>query len=325
MGGLDARGAVLVGESAVSLWASTGAVAGFEESEVSGRYEQLAREQTGNLMPGRSSADGEQAKFVVRLRRDDSVVECIVKFSPPRGTPYGERWHELLWTEQLAAQVLSDAGFDVPHSRIVETPTRTFLESERLDRVGRSGRRHMLPLAVAHQAFVPGGLQHWSGTVGSLIRQKRLDSNAQETVDVIRCFGHLIGNTDMHGGNLSFFVDTPEALWLGAFRLAPIYDMLPMRYAPTARGMSDYAWFDADALLHGIPGPVRQKANALALQFWRQVAEHASLGRELRQAARVAVVALGPQLIRKPGSGAGEIVSIASDFDATPPDFDGYL
>ncbi len=37
----------------------------------------------------------------------------------------------------------------------------------------------------------------------------------------------LIGNTDMHFGNVSFF---PRER--GRFSLAPIYDMLPMCYAP---------------------------------------------------------------------------------------------
>ena len=39
-------------------------------------------------------------------------------------------------------------------------------------------------------------------------------------------FGQLIGNTDMHDGNLSF---TPIERGLA---LAPIYDMLPMMHAP---------------------------------------------------------------------------------------------
>ncbi len=40
-------------------------------------------------------------------------------------------------------------------------------------------------------------------------------------------FGQLIGNTDMHFGNLSFFVSSG-----GPLALTPVYDMLPMLYAP---------------------------------------------------------------------------------------------
>lgn len=43
-------------------------------------------------------------------------------------------------------------------------------------------------------------------------------------------FGRLIGNTDRHTGNLSF---RPEQ---ERFTLAPLHDMLPMRYAPLAGG-----------------------------------------------------------------------------------------
>ena len=39
-------------------------------------------------------------------------------------------------------------------------------------------------------------------------------------------FGHWIGNTDMHLGNLSFTIEK------GIFKLLPVYDMLPMMYAP---------------------------------------------------------------------------------------------
>ena len=41
-------------------------------------------------------------------------------------------------------------------------------------------------------------------------------------------FGHLIGNTDRHFGNVSFLIDER-----GGLRLAPAYDMLPMALAPS--------------------------------------------------------------------------------------------
>jgi hypothetical protein len=44
---------------------------------------------------------------------------------------------------------------------------------------------------------------------------------------IAQSFGHLIGNTDMHFGNLAFFLDDRLPL-----RLAPLYDMLPMLWAP---------------------------------------------------------------------------------------------
>ena len=49
-------------------------------------------------LPAGSSAGGEQSKFTCHV--DDDPV--IVKFSPLRATPFGERWYDLLQLEHLA-------------------------------------------------------------------------------------------------------------------------------------------------------------------------------------------------------------------------------
>jgi hypothetical protein len=45
-------------------------------------------------------------------------------------------------------------------------------------------------------------------------------------------FGTLIGNTDMHAGNLSFVGDSGQP-----YDLSPAYDMLPMAFSPTSGGV----------------------------------------------------------------------------------------
>jgi hypothetical protein len=45
-------------------------------------------------------------------------------------------------------------------------------------------------------------------------------------------FGALIGNTDMHAGNLSFVSDSGRP-----YDLSPAYDMLPMAFSPTGGGV----------------------------------------------------------------------------------------
>ncbi len=45
-------------------------------------------------------------------------------------------------------------------------------------------------------------------------------------------FGMLIGNTDMHHGNLSFII----SLHGRPYALAPAYDILPMGFAPKVGG-----------------------------------------------------------------------------------------
>jgi len=118
-------------------------------------------------LPAGSSAGGEQAKFLAR-RADGQAV--LVKFSPPRGTPFGERWHDLLHAEALALQVLQAHGVAVAHSAVIETPARTYLVSERFDRLPPKqgqrfeGRRHAVPLHAVHDAFVSGPRHHWATT-----------------------------------------------------------------------------------------------------------------------------------------------------------------
>jgi hypothetical protein len=105
-----------------------------------------------------------------RLMRRGDGQAVLVKFSPPRDTPFGERWHDLLHAEALALQVLQAHGVAVAHSAVIETPARTYLVSERFDRLapkeGRhfEGRRHAVPLHAVHDAFVSGPRHHWATT-----------------------------------------------------------------------------------------------------------------------------------------------------------------
>jgi serine/threonine protein kinase HipA of HipAB toxin-antitoxin module len=56
-------------------------------------------------------------------------------------------------------------------------------------------------------------------------------------IATIDAFGQYIGNTGMHFGNLSFFVDDVIA---PKIRLAPVYDMLPMMWRPDPHlGLTD--------------------------------------------------------------------------------------
>jgi len=54
---------------------------------------------------------------------------------------------------------------------------------------------------------------------------------AFDTACLLWAFGTLIGNTDMHSGNLSCLSEGRRP-----YELAPAYDMTPMAFAPTAGG-----------------------------------------------------------------------------------------
>ena len=241
-----------------------------------GNYDHLA-DDVATTLPTGSSAGGEQAKFLTR-RADGAAV--LVKFSPPRGTPFGERWHELLHAEALALEVLRDHGVAVAAARVIETPRRSYLESLRFDRIGATGRRHAVPLWAVHEAFVPGPKQHWAATCEALALQRRLPLEAVAQVRALRHFGRLIGNSDMHFGNLSLFV-AQDDLAPGRFTLAPVYDMLPMRWRPdAATGALDWLPFTPESI------DLQSPARTVAAEFWRRAAVDAALSPGFRGLAR---------------------------------------
>jgi hypothetical protein len=53
-----------------------------------------------------------------------------------------------------------------------------------------------------------------------------ITASVLDQIQAIWWFGRLIGNTDMHLGNLAF---------VPGLNVAPVYDMLPAMYAPFAQ------------------------------------------------------------------------------------------
>lgn len=227
--------------------------------------------------PAGSSAGGEQAKFLTHSGHDGSAL--LVKFSPPRHTPFGARWHDLLHAEALALMVLKAHGVSVAECTVFETARRSFLASKRFDRHGPQGRSHVVPLHAVHDAFVPGPRQHWAATCEALARQRRLPTDAANQARALLHFGRLIGNNDMHFGNLSLHVALPD-LAAGRFSLAPVYDMLPMRWRPDSHS-------GELGLLPFTPEPIdlQSAAQPVAAEFWHRAAQTAALSAEFRALA----------------------------------------
>ncbi|MDZ5454962.1 HipA domain-containing protein [Azohydromonas lata] len=228
-------------------------------------------------LPAGSSAGGEQPKFLA-LMEDGRHV--LVKFTPPRGTPFGERWSDLLHAESLASGVLAEHGVPVASTSVVQSAARTYLLSDRFDRVGERGRRHVLPVGAAHNAFVAGSYTHWAASCEALARQRRLSEVDAARAAALLQFGRLIGNTDMHSGNLGLIVQ-PQDLAKGRFSLAPVYDMLPMRWRPDVLmgGACDYGPFEPDAL------SAASAAATPAVDFWLRLASLDVVSRALRDVA----------------------------------------
>jgi len=276
----DAAGAITIGQLAAPALPSQ---LGTDDAALPAALDRLASD-VAHTLPAGSSAGGEQPKFLAML----GDQHLLVKFSPPRGTPFGERWHDLLHAEHLASQVLAEHGVTVAPSRLVESTQRSYLVSERFDRIGQLGRRHVVSIGEVHKAFVPDAYVNWANTAAALARQGRLDKLDAERVAALIAFGRLTGNTDMHSGNFGLHVAL-EDLAKGRFSLAPLYDMLPMRWRPdpSLGGAPDYSPFEPDAA--SLSGP----AVGPAREFWARLEAHDGVGKGLREAAGVMVGRMG--------------------------------
>jgi hypothetical protein len=82
----------------------------------------------------------------------------------------------------------------------------------------------------------------------------------------LQAFGELIGNSDMHAGNLAFFLTDTLPL-----RITPCYDMLPMLWAPGPQGEIIQRRFAPAPPLPSLSEPWREAA-AMAEDFWQRLA-----------------------------------------------------
>jgi len=189
------------------------------------QYPALAEAAERGDLPG-SSAGGEQPKFVAFSDR-----HALVKFTIAADNPVSRRWRDLLAAEHVAAQVLLGAGIQASRSRLLDLGGRRFLEIERFDRIGQLGRRALHSLSSLEAEFVGDAGSPWPVLAASLAAQGTITAEAAAGAALLHAFGALIGNSDMHNGNLSFISEHGRP-----YQLAPAYDMLPMAFAPRSGG-----------------------------------------------------------------------------------------
>jgi hypothetical protein len=230
--------------------------------------------------PTGSSAGGEQPKFSAAVLQTDGIVKrVLVKFSPSGDSFSAQRWRDLLICESLALEVLRDSGFATAESRILEGGGRTFLETIRFDRIGNHGRKGTVSLAAFENEWIGHGV-NWSVSADSLERGKWISSEDLKTIQRIECFGRLIANSDRHPGNLSFFWQPGD----DRATLAPVYDMLPMLYAPSSGGEDTRKVFTLPFYDHTLLS-VWKDAVSIATVYWERVVEDSRLSREFRKIA----------------------------------------
>lgn len=267
--GGDLAGSSILGETSKSaLLAGSDFV--IPESQREDEYPELALNAVSNGIP-RSSAAGEQPKFCTTVQgKNGEFRNVIVKFSGETSNDINRRWADLLIAEYTALQILKKYGFPAAEAELVFAKNRVFLEYSRIDRIGRYGRRGTSSLSGIDSAFIGAGGGSWADAM----RKGKVYFRAGdiELAERVYDFGLAIGNTDMHFGNISFYVERDLP-----FVLAPIYDMLPMFYAPLSDGTL------RNEPLQSIPPT--EESRAMAKDFWQTIAANVNVSDNFKRIA----------------------------------------
>lgn len=235
-------------------------------AERSVRFPELAKRAILGQPVG-SSAGGEQPKFTLCIDEGGGQYQsAIVKFTEPTSTASAIRWADLLQCEQLAGKMLAEAGIPAAATHVIDSDGRRFLQSQRFDRTARLGRRGYVSLRSLDAAFYARGRADWTDMAEALHADGWIDAVSARWMRVSWFFGDMIGNNDMHFGNIAFELEMKRPLgWV------PIFDMLPMLYAPTSAGAVVEREFS--------PKPPHPRtfddwatAAALAEEFWARAA-----------------------------------------------------
>jgi hypothetical protein len=279
LAGEDLPGDLVVGESSYErlLERMRESKPALEDAQLALRYPELA-DQVLEGGPGGSSAGGEFPKFTATLQLSDEHQEVIVKFSAADDTAAARRWADLLIAESIAAKIVGETLFETAPSRILHFAGRTFLEVARSDRVGAWGRRAICTLSSIDAALLGLGDARWDRAAEELRRLRLIDENTRESMLALWSFGGLIANTDMHPGNLAFWPSD------GLLALRPVYDMLPMLYAPLRSGEVPMLQFRPGLPMPGLEAPWR-KAAAAARAFWQACEANANISAGFRAIA----------------------------------------
>lgn len=168
-----------------------------------------------------SSAGGEQPKFSVLLGDQHKLV----KFANNRSDT-ARRWQDLLVLEYVALETLRQAGISTARATLHDVGDYRCLAVDRFDRIAKTGRRAVMTLAAAtSRASVS-----WSEAARQLHLENALSTDDVELLTLLDAFGAQIANTDRHLYNVLLYPMDD------GYVLAPVFDQLPMAYAPPVSG-----------------------------------------------------------------------------------------
>ncbi|MDR9498214.1 MAG: HipA domain-containing protein [Hydrogenovibrio sp.] len=210
-----------------------------------------------------SSIAGEQPKFTLYNGQN----HLIVKYSPlcSEDNPVAVRHRDLMVCEHLALTSLNEAGISASETRL-HMDDRFYLEINRFDRTQNHGRRGLVSLKYLDAAFA-GINGDWPEIVRDLLQQKIISKQDLSIVETVHAFGKYIANTDMHLGNLSFFLEG-----LQVTGVTPIYDMLPMAYMPVQGEIRNPETKPPRFI--DVSDQAQEAALKIAVRFWEAVMEN---------------------------------------------------
>lgn len=266
----DLPGSLVVGDDclrrALAKTVPSGSTPKLLKAERLANYPRLAQ-LASHTLPG-SSAGGEQTKFLTSVQDSENTIShVLVKFSAPMDQPTGQRWADLLLCEFHAHEILAEFGFGMRGASILDAEGRRFLEVPRFDRTAVGGRRGVISLEALFSSAIGLDGSNWPQAGEQLQLEGFIDQETLTAIRKLHAFGELIGNSDMHAGNLSFWLTNSLP-----FRLSPAYDMLPMLWAPGPQGEI--------VPRHYAPSPplpsaleAWSEAASWALLFWKRVTD----------------------------------------------------
>ena len=224
-----------------------------------------------------SSAGGEQPKFVW-LTQDTGHV--IVKFAKA-----GSRMAELLPLEHLALRSLAEVGVPASGTQLLAGGGYVFLEVQRFDRVGLTGRIGMLSAGSVDDEFF-GKRDSWPEFAARCEQARYLSAQDARNIHVMAAFSELIGNNDRHFENIALLI-REDGEYQG---IAPAYDILPMRYASLGGGVDpELTPIQPKVGTIGAQPEVWARAAQAAQRFWMAAMNEAlpaPLSHEMRQLAQ---------------------------------------
>lgn len=262
--GHDVVGNLLLGDLARDRYLSTPLPAPVVQQDKAAVYRQLALDAASGEVAG-SSAGGEQPKFAVYAETPVGLRHLLVKFSEAEDSPVSERWRDLLLAEHLALETLRAENIPAAQTYVVDYGGQRFLEVERFDRVGSLGRRALHSLSALDAEFVGLGDGSWPLITRRLAEAGHIVPQAVLDASLLWAFGTLIGNTDMHNGNLSFIAEHGRP-----YTIAPAYDMTTMGFVPRSGGGLPES-IAPPSILAEVPNDIWRHAEVLANEFLNRV------------------------------------------------------